>query len=423
MAFEPRSPVWLWADIRSAAEARRVSEHFGRDLYARTGCPVHASYWPAKLLRWRDQTYAPFANTVEASSAHRLAGRKDYVVYRLTGEWVTDQASAAATGLYNSQLGTWDQELIDWLGLDPEWLPSVVPMTHQLALRADAAERLHLPVETVVVAGGLDGVLVHLGMGCAQEGLASCTIGTSGAVRMSSPQRITDTESRTWCYPVLDGLWLAGGAGNNGGTVLNWFVDLCNGAATLAGPVESTASDRESGKVSAASVIASAMRSEPGANGLLFMPYLFGERSPLWREELRGAFFGLTSTHTVSHMARAMLEGISLGVSGVYRALAEQIGEPREVRAGGGFVASPQWVQLQADVFGTPVAVTATGQETAAGAAMVSWRSLEGIPLDELQKSIRVTGRYEPSAERHELYERLYARMERLLSCHDERSS
>ena len=197
--------------------------------------PVHASYWPAKLLWWREHGYGPFAEDLPAPGAWRLGGPKDYLIYRLTGEWVTDRATAAATGLYDSQREAWDTELLDWLGVTPGWLPHVVPLTGQLALLPAVAQQLGLPATARVVAGGLDGVLVHLGMGCAREGLASCTIGTSSAVRMSSPRRVTDALGRTWCYPIVDDLWLAGGAGNNGGNVLTWFHALCTEMARFGG--------------------------------------------------------------------------------------------------------------------------------------------------------------------------------------------
>ena len=144
-------------------------------------------------------------------------------------------------------------------------------------------------------------------------------------------------------------------------------------------------SDVQSG-ITVNQVVELAMQADPGAEGLLFVPYLFGERSPLWREDLTGAFVGLSPIHRLPHLARAVLEGISLGAGGIYQALAEQIGTRQEIRAGGGFVASPAWVQLQADVLGAPISVTATGQETATGAAMLAWHALDGIPLQELQE-------------------------------------
>lgn len=416
----PATPSWLWADSRAAGEARRVGQHSGANAYVRTGCPVHASYWPAKLLWWRKHGYGPFAEELPASSVWGLGGPKDYLLYRLTGAWVTDCATAAATGLYDSQGEAWDTELLDWLGVTPGWLPHVVPLTGQFALLPAAAERLALPLAARVVAGGLDGVLVHLGMGCARRGLASCTIGTSSAVRMSSPQRVTDALGRTWCYPIADGLWLAGGAGNNGGNVLTWFHALCTEMARFVGGPAPEASAVGQGDATVDQIVDLAMQAPPGADGLLFVPYLFGERSPLWRENLRGAFVGLSPLHGLPHLARAVLEGISMGAGGIYQALVEQIGARTEIRAGGGFTASPAWVQLQCDVLGAPIAVTATGQETATGAAMLAWHAIAATPLQELQDAVAVTQRFAPRPPMHELYTRLRARLQRLVQCLEE---
>ena len=415
--FVPVTPAWLWADNRAASEARRVGQRFGAGAYVRTGCPVHASYWPAKLLWWREHGYGPFAVAPPARGAWHLGGPKDYLLYRLTGAWVTDRATAAATGLYDSQREAWDTDLLDWLGVPPDWLPRVVPLTGQFALLPAAAEQLRLPPTAQVVAGGLDGVLVHLGMGCARTGLASCTIGTSSAVRMSSPQRVTDALGRTWCYPIVDGLWLAGGAGNNGGNVLTWFDALCREMARYAGGQAAQAGALVAGDGTVDQIVALAMQAPPGADGLLFVPYLFGERSPLWREDLTGAFVGLAPQHGLPHLARAVLEGISMGAGGIYQALVEQIGARAEIRAGGGFTASPAWVQLQCDILGAPVAVTATGQETATGAAMLAWHALATGSLQELQDAVAVTQRFIPRPALHELYLRLTARLQRLAQC------
>ena len=418
--FTPATPSWLWADNRAASQARRVAEQFGTSAYQRTGCPVHASYWPAKLLWWRDHGYGSFAEESPAPGTWRLAGPKDYLIYRLTGEWVTDRATAAATGLYDSQREAWDTDLLDGLEVMPGWLPRVVPLTEQLALSPEAAEQLNLPATARVVAGGLDGVLVHLGMGCAREGLASCTIGTSSAVRMSSPHRVTDALSRTWCYPIVDGLWLAGGAGNNGGNVLTWFHALCTEMARFGESQARQAHAPAPGDVTVDQIVELAMQAPPGAEGLLFVPYLFGERSPLWREDLTGAFVGLTPLHRLPHLARAVLEGISMGAGGIYQALVEQAGPRQEIRAGGGFTASPPWVQLQCDILGAPIAVTATGQETATGAAMLAWHAVEAVPLQDLQDAVTVTQRFAPQPSMHELYTRLMARLHRLVQCLEE---
>ena len=174
------------------------------------------------------------------------------------------------------------------------------------------------------------------------------------------------------------------------------------------------------GDVTVDQIVELAMQAPPGADGLLFVPYLFGERSPLWREDLTGAFVGLSPLHGLPHLARAVLEGISMGAGGIYQALVEQAGPRQEIRAGGGFTASPAWVQLQCDILGAPIAVTATGQETATGAAMLAWHAIEAIPLQELQDAIAVTQRFAPQPTMHELYTRLMARLHRLVQCLEE---
>lgn len=418
--FAPASPSWLWADNRAAGQARRFGQHFGTNAYQRTGCPVHASYWPAKLLWWREHGYGPFAEGLASPDIWRLGGPKDYLIYRHTGEWVTDRATAAATGLYDSQQEGWDAELVDWLGITRDWLPRVMPLTGERSLLPEVARQLGLPAEARVVVGGLDGVLVHLGMGCARTGLASCTIGTSSAVRMSSPGRFTDDKGRTWCYPIVDDLWLAGGAGNNGGNVLTWFQALCTEMARFGGSHAAQGDVPSAADLTVDQIIEMAMQAPPGADGLLFVPYLFGERSPLWRADLTGAFVGLSPLHGLPHLARAVLEGISIGAGGIYRALIERAGPRQEIRAGGGFTASPAWVQLQCDVLGAPVAVTATGQETATGAAMIAWHAIEAVSLQDQQGAVGVTQRFAPNPAMHDLYTRLTARLHRLVQCLEE---
>ncbi|MEW6045453.1 MAG: FGGY-family carbohydrate kinase [Bacillota bacterium] len=407
-SFVPLTPAWLWADVRAAAEAAEIRERFGNVPYQRTGCPVHASYWPAKLLNWRRQGRLPGHPAI-------LAGIKDYVLYRLTGEWLVDSAVAAATGLFDSDHGIWDGELLNWLGIGQAQLPRVVSPAQRLPLTASAADRLGLPRKTEIVVGSLDGVLAHLGLGCERAGLASCMVGTSGAVRFTLPKRSLDTAGRTWCYPAPGGAWVAGGAVNNGGNVLTWLGGLIEELmASSTGPCRRSEAGTLASMEWPDRLVRLAMRAPAGANGLLFLPYVYGERSPLWREDVRGALIGLGPAHGAPELARAVLEGLSLGLYAVYRALVAQAGPASEVRASGGFVASEPWVQLQADVFGTPVVVTDQSQPTAAGAAMVAWYAVGGASLAELAAGVRVTRVFEPNPRRHAQYEALMRQVERL---------
>lgn len=412
-AIVPLTSAWTWADVRAVTEAMELRQELGIDAYRRTGCPPHASYWPAKLLWWQ-------RNGTGDRPLVFLAGIKDYLVYRLTGEWVTDETIAAATGLYNSHDRAWDTELLERLGVTRSQLPKVIPTHQSLTLTSATAERLGLDRKVEVVAGSLDGVLAHIGLGCVAPRLASCTIGTSGAVRLGSGSRVVDRAARTWTYPLSADFWVIGGAVNNGGNVLTWLSRLVSSFAQSSGG--KTMSDRRIQHdpevhtlMPPDRLVNLAMQSTIGARGLLFVPHLYGERSPLWREDLKGALIGLVPTHDASDIARAVVEGVSLGLNGVYRALTDQAGKPEEVRASGGFIASPEWVQLQADVFGCPVAVTNQQQSVALGAAMVGWYSMTGIPLEEMAaQHIKVAVQFEPRETNHAMYSELFATMESL---------
>ncbi len=429
----PLIPAWLWGDVRAGAEAKEIRETFGVDGYRRTGCPAHASYWPAKLLWWKRHGMDHFLSgapgcavrTEDDPEPYRfeqdsgktiLAGLKDFVLYRLTGEWVTDSAMATATGLYDPVAGRWDGELLTWLEVPGERLPAVHPPTEKLTMASHVAERLGLPPNIPVVIGASDGVLSHLGLGCIKPGYGSCMIGTSGAVRFSSEKRDIDPRARTWTYPAVDGLWVLGGAVNNGGNILSWFGDLVNNTVRAIAPAPSEGSSGQlcRGLVKPYGLMRLGFQARPGADGLLFVPYVHGERSPLWREDLQGAFIGLSPTHGPAEVARAMLEGISSGLYSVYRVLVEQAGMPSELRASGGFLKSGEWVQLQADVFNVPIAITNQGQETAAGAAMLAWQSVREIPLSESAKGITVTKRFAPRESEHVRYAENFRRMEML---------
>ncbi len=430
--YSPLTPASLWGDARSAAEAEEIRGRFGLSAYRRTGCPAHASYWPAKLLWWRrhgmdrflkdslayagegDAALQPFQQ--QGAEKIILAGLKDFVLYRLTGEWAVDSSMATATGLYDPVANEWDRELLTWLEVPPERLPSIHAPTEKLTVASHVADRLVLPHGIPVVIGASDGVLSHLGLGCIKAGLGSCMIGTSGAVRLSSGQREIDSKARTWAYPLINGLWVLGGAVNNGGNILSWFSDLVNGTiqAISRGHSEQSPAQLSSALVKPYGLMRLGFQANPGADGLLFVPYVHGERSPLWREDLRGAFIGLSPTHGPAELARALLEGISLGLYSVFRVLVEQAGQPLELRASGGFLKSNEWIQLQANVFNVPVAITNQGQETAAGAAMLAWQSVHGVPVSDMARRITVVRQFRPEENEHARYEEIFGRMETL---------
>ena len=388
--YEPLGSAWIWADTRAREEALSLKRGFGGNAYERTGCPAHASYWPPKL-KWAREHQAMFLERADLV----LAGIKDYLYQQLTGVWLTDDATAAATGLYNTQDGRWDEALLKWLDLSTEVLPRVEAATTQRPLRSTRQAQLGLSGGVPVVLGSLDGVLAHLGLGCTRA-IASCTIGTSGALRLSTAERTLDAMSRTWSYPLADDYWVVGGANNSGGNVLAWLGQLLWGLKA--------SSDALTPDV----LLSHAAKSPAGSNGLLFLPYVYGERSPLWREDLQGAWLGLSPIHETADMVRSVLEGISLNLAGLLEVLSDQIAPPEEIRATGGFTASALWLQLQADVFGRPISLV-SAQPTSAGAAMVGWCALTGASYEAMSGQVSVIRQVTPDNENSQVYRERYA--------------
>jgi gluconokinase len=408
--FRPAAPAWLWADGRARQEAQALRCIFGADAFRRLGCPFHASYWPAKLLHLGFGSRPARKGLRHRAGGRMIAGIKDYLLFRLTGRWVVDCGLAAATGLYDSRAGQWDGPLSDHLGIEPAMLPDVAPPTARLALTSPAARRLGLDPQTTVAAGTLDGIAAHLGLGCAAPGMASVMIGTSGAVRMGSSRRRIDPRGRTWTYPVEPGLWLTGAAVNNGGNVLDWAARLLRGAAGAgdgAGP-------QEEGPALAAAMMRLAFSKPPGAAGPLFIPYLFGERSPLWREDLSAALVGLRPDHDAADICRAVVEGLGLGIASAYRALVHGRRAPAQVRVSGGIASAPQWQQLLADLLGLPVGLTSQAEPTAAGAAMIGWRAVTGKTLAELASGIGIIRKMRPREAPQQRLDSALSRMEKL---------
>ncbi|HTK08750.1 MAG TPA: FGGY family carbohydrate kinase [Ktedonobacteraceae bacterium] len=387
----PRGSAWLWSDSRAHAQADELKQRYGNALYERTGCPMHSSYWSAKLL-WYHHQRGPSDLNKHASHQEIFAGIKDFIVYRLTGVWVTDVPTATATGLYDTKNDCWDNELLDELHIAASMLPAVSLPTAQLSLRDEVASRLGLPVTSAVVIGSFDGILAHLGLGCVEPLSASCMVATSSAVRLSVAERTLDPQARTWCYPTGEGTWVIGGATNNGGNALTWFKDVLE--------------DRQPGESEEGAgyeLVNSALQAETIAGEeLVFLPYLYGERSPLWRDDLRGALIGLSPLHGQRDIVRAILEGVGLQLSDLLHILSEQVGaQPVEIRGSGRFTGSPDWAQLQADIFGVPIFVGEQKQVSARGAAIIGWRSLTGDSLQKFTQNIQRDSLYEPRTSEH----------------------
>lgn len=232
-----------------------------------------------------------------------FADIKTYIFYQLYEQFVIDYSMASATGMFNLEQLTWDDEALKLLGINHSQLPNPVPTTHILkGMKKRYATLMGIDENTPVVVGASDGVLSNLGVNSYQLGEVAVTIGTSGAIRTVIDKPRIDDKGRIFCYILDEEHYVIGGPVNNGGVILRWLKD-----EILASEVE-TAKRLGVDPYDVLTQIAS--RVKPGAEGLIFHPYLAGERAPFWNADARGSFFGLTLSHKKEHMIRAALEGV-----------------------------------------------------------------------------------------------------------------
>jgi gluconokinase len=355
--MEPVTPVVTWADTRAGPQAERLRGSVGGlALHRRTGTPVHPMSPLTKLVWFHDQ---------EPKLCEQVAfwaGIKEFVLLRLCGALVVDHSVASATGLLNLEELAWDDEAMAHAGILPEQLPELVPTTHVLpGLTDDAARATGLPADTPVVVGATDGPLANLGLGAVRPGVAACSIGTSGALRVVVDRPVVDPLGRVFCYALTPGRWVVGGAINNGGVVLGWAGD------TLAPDL---------GEDPEEELLALAERVPAGSGGLLMLPYLLSERAPQWSSLPKGAYVGLTRAHRREHLVRAALEGVCQQLALVLRSMRSAGLGVEQIRATGGFARSPLWRQMLADVLGSDISFASGHEGSGFGAALLGMQAL-----------------------------------------------
>jgi len=404
----PLTASITYADNRATEQADRIREEMdGPAIHRRTGTPIHPMSPLTKLLWFRERDPDTF------DRAARWASIKEYVFYRLFGGHVVDYSIASATGLFNLKNLNWDAGVLEMLGLSEEKLSCPVPTTHVVeGLEPEYAERLGLDRGTPFVVGANDGVLANLGVGATEPGVVACSIGTSGAVREVVDRPQIDDELRLFCYALTEDRWVIGGPINNGGIALQWMRD---------GVVpDLKAVAREQGRDPYDLMGEMAARVPAGSRGLIFLPYLMGERAPHWNADVSAVFFGLTLDHRREHLIRAVMEGVIYQMHSVGLALEAAAGEPREVRATGGFARSALWRQIMADVFGREIDFPDSYEGSCWGAALLGMKALGAIDLLDVAKQMtKISTRHRPDEDSARTYEelieiflRLYERLE-----------
>lgn len=357
------APLMTWADSRSTGVAAALlSSPLGAKLYKATGTPVHAMSPLCKII-WIRENQPQFFKTV-----YKFISIKEYIWYRLFHTFEVDHSVASSTGLMDVKKLTWHPEALEAAGIKAEQLSTLVSTTY---LRRDFNPLQTLPFlakETPFVIGATDGCLANLGTGAIKPGIAALTIGTSGALRVADNSVVVNEKAMNFSYRLDEDTFINGGPVNNGGVAVKWHLkNILQKAALKESDYEDTL-----GKIQAI---------EPGAEGLIFLPYLQGERAPIWDSKSCGTFFGIRLNHQTPHFTRAVIEGICFALNDVLLSLTASGQEIKQLNVSGGFVTSVIWLQIMADITGKRLLLYSVEDASAVGAAYLAFKAT-GIAAD-----------------------------------------
>ncbi|WIB25723.1 xylulokinase [Curtobacterium sp. MCSS17_015] len=391
-AGEPVRPAIIWADTRSGPQCRAIARSVSmEECYAITGHRLNPTYSLSKTAWLRENEPGAFART------RRVLQAKDWVAFRLTGVMVTDPSDASGTNAYDQRTGTWSDELLGAAGLDPSLFPEIVPSTTVIGtVTTAAALETGLLAGTPVVIGGGDGPTAALGAGIvsAEDG-AYAYLGSSSWVSVSADRPLLDPAMRSMTFNhVVPGAYVPTATMQAGGASLQWVTNV------LAPGRE----DRYR------TLLAAAAGARAADDGLFFLPYLLGERSPYWNPAARAAFVGLHIDHGPANMTRAVLEGVAFNLNTGLRAFTENGVAVESVAAIGGAAASDLLLDVFADVWDVPVvARTLVDEANSLGAAVVGGVGVGVFDDFGVARTLSAErGRHEPDAARHHALERAY---------------
>lgn len=386
---QPMTNCIIWADNRAASVAKQLRQTpEGDGFYHATGVPVHAMSPFCKLLWFKENEPAIY------STASRFVGIKEFIFSKFFNTYVVDTGIASATGLLNLHTLEWDKNVLELLELPQEKLSRLVPVEHVLYYSGenDAHQMLQISQPTPFVLGSSDGAMAHIGAGSDGVDSMSVTIGTSGAVRVLSEDPATEKNMSIFCYHASRDYYVSGGASNNGAVVIQWLKDSL---------FQTNESYEE--------LLGLAEEVSLAEDDLFFVPYILGERAPVWNSDARGIFCGLSINHTKAHIIRATMEGITFNLYTIAR-LVMRSSPVKKIYATGGFAESSFWLQMLADIFNCKVLVSGNLESSALGAVIAGMKALN-MPLI-IQPSI--ISEHEPDPCSHLVYERQYHKFERL---------
>jgi gluconokinase len=387
----------LWSDSRSAdvALAIRASAD-GEDIYRHTGTAIYAMSPLCKITWLRENDSELFDRT------HKFISVKEYVWFKLFGAFEVDYSVASAMGMFDVLDLKWYHKACALAGVDGTRLSTPVDTGHKRYLTS--AETLPgIGTHTAFIIGASDGCCANLGGNAVREGVGALTIGTSGAVRVGGKAPVYNYEAMTFNYLLKAGTFICGGAVNNGGAAVDWLLKSFLKLDTV---TEETYKH----------LFKAIDTVSPGSNGLVFLPYLFAERAPIWDAKSSGAFININFKHQQRHFLRAALEGICFALNDVLNAVEQPERPIEEIVISGGFISSATWVQLLADVTGKKLVLLQSDDASAIGAIYLAMEAL-GVDIQEIVTS-EATDRVVilPNAEAHAVYSKIFPVYKKLYS-------
>ncbi|MDC3412198.1 gluconokinase [Aquibacillus sp. 3ASR75-11] len=386
---DPLSASITWADFRSEAQTERLRVN-SPEMYEYTGTPIHPMEPLTKLMWMKENEWEPYKR------ADKFISIKEFIIKRWFGEEVVDYSVAAATGLFDIKKLDWNELALEKAGIDKTNLFQPVPPTYLLrGLTKAIATKIGISTTTPFVIGASDGPLANLGVGAIEPGETAITIGTSSAIRQFTDRPLLDEQQSVFTYRFDKNSWITGGPSNNGGNVLSWLQHVFS---------------VYEGKMSFDEMNRLASSVKPGANKLLFLPYLNGERAPFWDSKAKGTYIGLSPTHRKGEMIRAAMEGVIFNVYQIGHALEKlENTQHKTLFANGGFARSTLWVEIVADMFGKTVQLPTSHQSSAWGAAWLALYSLQEVSsLKEIKNYIPMKEPVKPNMDNHQYYQEMF---------------
>ncbi len=389
----------IWADQRAIAQEQWVGGRVApEDVYQITGHRLSSSYSLQKILWIRDHQPDIYKNT------HKFVHAKDAIVARLTGNFVTDVSDASGMNLYDLEKGDWSERIIEAAELNADQLPELHPSTDVVGeVLASIADEVGVAAGTPVVIGGGDGPCASAGAGVVSGGSAYNYVGSSSWIAMASEQPIYDPNYGTFTFAhVVPNMFMPTGTMQAAGASYQW-------AKEQLGELEQKAADNLG--LSVYDILnLTAEKSPAGANGLIFLPYLLGERSPRWNPQARGAYVGLTIRHNRADMVRAVLEGVTMNLHIILEAFRTQGAQIDVMRLIGGGAEGRFWNQMMANIYGIPTHRLAILEEaTSMGAALTGGVGVGLYPDFSMGEQMNpVVEVIEPNPKEQAAYEKCY---------------